>query len=427
MDLLLMLLMVFENLFLYIFFRHGILGQEANAMGLFLSSFLFGLLLIYKFNNVEAAEIDAIPARKNILSCVMVLAAVTILVCMGIQFNSFFATHPLDHNYSDIIPCIQIACRRLLNGEFPYKVITEYGYPQQPNYFPMHWMPFSIAEMLKIDPRWITYGAWSIVATWLCFRSTKIPSKVIRTITPLLVIASFYFLTENNVALFEMTVEVLIAAYYMFLVISLNVRSGILQGIAISFCLLSRFSLVLWLPLYCFILFVTSNGKQLYTAVATSIVMVLVLYVIPFLSKDWGIFFRGFQYYDAGTLGEWTHLDNKGMPIHLFRGTGFAYYFYTHFPNLDIMGRIKLLQKAQLSISLLTTVILGAWFWLKRDTISTRVFLMASFKVYLAVFMFLIQVPYEYLMLVGNFVSIAIFCEQARYQLTDKKLIATEG
>ena len=154
--------------------------------------------------------------------------------------------------------------------------------------------------------------------------------------------------------------------------------------------------------------------------------MVVLLYVIPFLSKDWGILFRGFHYYDDGTMAEWTHLDKRGLPIHLFRGTGCAYYFYTRFPSLDIMGRIKLLQKAQLFISLLTTAILGAWFWYKKDIINTRVFLMSSFKIYLAVFLFLIQVPYEYLMCVGNFVSIAIFCEQARYQLTEKRRIPAE-
>ena len=412
----LLALIILENLFLYIFFRHGILDQGANAIGLFLSSFLFGILLICKFNNTVALENDSIPARKNLLSYVMVLAAVTIMICLGIQFNTFFATHPLDHSYSDIIPCIQIACRRLLNGEFAYKVITEYGYPQWPNYFPMHWMPYSIAELLKIAPRWVTYGAWCIVATCLCFRSTKIPSKVLRAITPLIIVASFYFLQDNNIGIFEITVEVLIAAYYMFLMISLNKRSGILQGVAISFCLLSRFSLVLWLLLFCFILFITNNRKQLYTSIITAVIVVILLYVIPFLSKDSNIFFRGFQYYDTGTLAEWTHLDKKGQPIHLFRGTGIAYYFYSHFPRLDVMGRIKLLQKTQLVISLFTTIALGTWFWYKKDKINTRVFLMSSFKIYLAVFLFLIQVPYEYLMCVGNFISIAIFCEQARYK-----------
>ncbi len=426
-NLLLLSLIILENLFLYIFFRHGLLDQGPNAIGLFLSSLSFGILLIFKFNNAVAIECNAIQPIKNILSYVMVLAALTIMVCMGFQFNSFFAIHHLDYHYSDIIPSIQIACHRLLNGEFPYKVITDFGYPQQPDYFPMHWMPYSIAELLKIDPRWVTYGAWCSVATCLCFRSTKIPSKALRAITPLLVVASFYFLQDNNIGLFEITVEVLIAAYYMFVVITLNKQSGILQGVAISFCLLSRFSLVLWLPLFCFILFTTNNRKQLYTSIVTGAAMVLLLYVIPFLSKDWSIFFRGFQYYDTATLGEWEHLDAKGQPIHLFRGTGIAYFFYTHFTNLDVMGKIKLLQKTQLFVSLLATAILGAWFWRRRNTINTRVFLMASFKIYMAIFLFLIQLPYEYLMCVGNFITIAVFCEQARYSLTSRKVIPSEG
>ncbi len=57
------------------------------------------------------------------------------------------------------------------------------------------------------------------------------------------------------------------------------------------------------------------------------------------------------------------------------------------------------------------TVLMGAWFWFNRKKINYKIFMLSSFKIYLAVFLFLIQVPYEYLMCVGNFVSIAIFCE----------------
>ena len=148
--------------------------------------------------------------------------------------------------------------------------------------------------------------------------------------------------------------------------------------------------------------------------------MVVALYVIPFWSKDWGILMRGFKYYDQGTYAEWVHLNRFGQPLHLFRGTGFAYYFYTRFANLDIMARIKLLQRTQLISSLLITTFMGVWFWYKKEKIDHKIFMLSSFKIYLALFLFLIQVPYGYLMCVGNFVSIAIFCEQARYRLVAK-------
>ena len=416
----LIILMVFENLFLYYFFRNGILSTGVNAIGLFLSSLLFGIVALSRFYNVTAEELTTRPAKGNIIAYIstfLVLAGITIL---GIQYSTFFPAAKLLNSTSDIIPCIQIACRRLIHGEFAYKVITDFGYPQWPNYFPMHWMPFTIAELLHIDYRWITYGAWCIAALVLCIRSLKIPSITLRALTPLLIFSSFYVLQTFNLSILEITVEVLIASYYMMLITSLNQRSGILQGIIIYFCLLSRFSLVLWLPLYAFVLFVTNNKKQLYTAVITSVSMVIILYVIPFLSKDWEILFRGFKYYDTGTYAEWTHIYN-GQPLHLFRGTGYAYFFYTRFPNLDVMSRIKLLQRVELFSSLLLITLMGIWFWFNKHKINTRMFLISSFKIYLAVFLFLIQVPYEYLMCVGNFVSIAVFCEQARYRISYAK------
>ena len=59
---------------------------------------------------------------------------------------------------------------------------------------------------------------------------------------------------------------------------------------------------------------------------------------------------------------------------------------------------------------------MAGWYWYNKEKINYKIFLLGSFKIYLAFFLFLIQVPYEYLMITGNFVSIAIFCDQARYK-----------
>ena len=262
---------------------------------------------------------------------------------------------------------------------------------------------------------------WCTVSIWLCVRTIKIPSKILRIIAPVLIYGSYYIMFSSANIIVEATVELLISAYYMMLIISLNQNNGILQGVFFSCCLLSRYSLVLWIPIFCFVLYVTQNKKQLYSAAITTLIIITGLYIIPFLSKDWGMFYNSYKGYDSAAYGEWTHLNKIGQPLHLFKGTGFAYYFYTRFTNLDIMSRIKLLQRTQLVCSLLITALMGVWFWYKKEKIDHKIFLLSSFKIYLALFLFLIQVPYEYLMCVGNFVSVAIFCEQARYRLIAKK------
>ena len=414
---LLVILIILENLFLYYFFKKGILAQGPNAIGLFLSSVCFGLVLIYKFYNATLQQ--SLPPVKNIVSYTPVLLLLAGLVLFGIQYNTFFKASPVTAAISDIIPTIQVLCRRLLNGQYPYSIVNDFGYTINVTYLPMHWMPFTIAEVLHIDYRWITYGAWCIASVLLCIRSARISSPVLRTSVPLIILASFYVLYRSNYGIVDSTIELLVAGYYMMLIMGLNQQNGILQGLIISVCLLSRYSLVLWLPLYAFILFTTQNRKQLFAAVTTALIVITLIYVIPFLSKDWSLFYKGYKYYDRAALFEWTHTDNTGKPVALFSGTGIAYYFYSAFPDMDIPARIKLIQRTHLICSLSVTIIMGIWFWFKKDKIDHRIFILSSFKIYLAVFLFLIQVPYLYLMCVGNFVTIAIFCEQARYRVSN--------
>jgi len=414
---LLLLFMALENLCLYYFNKQGILTQGKNAILLFLSSILFGIILLYRFYNTTISIQAPAQQRGKKISYALVTLLVLGLILMGIPYNTFLIEHPNPLLSSDIIPVIQIMCKRLFAGKYPYAIISAFGYDEHVAYFPFHWLPFTLAELLHIDYRWIPYLIWSIAALWLCVRSMKIPGTALKVAMPFIILSSNYVLFCNNNSVIEATVELMIAGYYMMLMTAMNKRNGVLQGVFISFCLLSRFSLVLWLPLYAYTLFITHNRKQLYLSVATATAIVLFIFVIPFLSQDWSLL-TAFKGYDSAALFEWTRLNKDGKPLQLWKGTGFAYYFYTRFTGLDVAARIKLLQHTHIISCLLMTLIIGCWFWFKRKNIDYRIFLMGSFKIYLAIFLFLIQVPYEYLMCVGNFVTIAIFCEQARYVRT---------
>ena len=424
---LLVLLILLENACLYYFFKLEWLTQGKNAWLYFLSSLFFGIVLIYKFYN--ASIVDNKPNVKqgkvNIASYIILpLVLIGGLVWLGFLYEDLFLQIKLETGYSDIIPNIQLLCRRLLTGKYPYARIDLNGYSMDVTYLPMHWLPFTIAEWLKIDYRWIVSSVWGIASILLLVRTLRVANLYIRTFIPLLLLASNFVLFYNNNSIIAVTIELMIAAYYMLFITGLNQKSAFVQGLFISFCILSRYSLILWLPLYAFVLYVSGYKKSLLYTVLTVVVIVLVAYVIPFLSKDPSILLKSYKEYDSGTFFEWNRMQTKGInkdkPLMLFSGTGFAYYFYTRFTELEVMMRMKLLQKVHLFCSLGVTVILGIWFWFKREKINVRIFLMGSFKIYLSVFLFLIQIPYEYLMTVGNFVTIAIFCEQARYSIKYK-------
>ena len=419
-------LIILENLFLFYFYKNGLLSQGKNAISLFLSSLLFGIVLVYKFYNANISDEQYGPPKNKAFYATL-LFFLAGLVLLGVGYYFVLAKHPVSAHESDIIPLIQVICRRFMAGEYPYRVINDFGYPLQATYLPLQWMPFTVAELFHMDYRWVAFAVWCIAALWVYARSQKINNRMLSVLMLLLLLgANCILLPDSNNRIIWATVEIMIAGYYMLLISGLNQENAIIQGIFISCCLLSRYSLILWLPLYAFILFFSGKRKLLLGSATTVLVMVLVFYVLPFMSKDWALFYKSYKYYDKAALHEWTYLNYDGFPSQLYEGTGYAYYFYTRFTNLDIMERIKLMQKVHLVTCLAVIAVMAAWYWFNRKKINYKIFLLASFKIYLAFFLFLIQVPYVYLMITGSFVSIAIFCEQARYKVYAAGIQATK-
>lgn len=152
--------------------------------------------------------------------------------------------------------------------------------------------------------------------------------------------------------------------------------------------------------------------------VAIVTTLIVVMYIIPFMTKDWHIFTNALDTYTNAAVGEWEHIDKyTGKPMHLYKGVGFAHLFNENIQNWDTLDKVKRLQKIHFILCLAVTLAMGIWYWFNRNKIDMRIFLMASFKIYLTIFLAFIQVPYIYLMVVANFVSIAIFSEQLRYKM----------
>lgn len=312
------------------------------------------------------------------------------------QYSAFLHDRKIENAGSDIIPIIQVACRRLLAGEFPYKMVSDFGFDQDMTYLPLHWMPMCISRIMGIDDRWIPYSVWALAALVITIRAARIPNPIYKALVPLFLLLSLTVLFYRDPGIVECTVELMIAGYYMLLVCGFNTGNAWFQGIMLGCCLLSRYTVLLWLPLYAVVLLSSGHKKQFFIAAGVASAMVLLIYVLPFLTRDPGLFYNGYKYYDRAALFEWTHLNKEGKPIHVFSGSGFAYWFYTSFAHYDVSVRIKLLQKTHIVTCLLVTAGMAAWYYRQRHKVNYRLFLMGSFKIYLAFFLFLIQVPYAY-------------------------------
>jgi len=416
LNILLIIAVALENIFLFFGYRQFHFSQFGNAAGLFLSSVAVGFILLYKF---YGHNITLQPHRLKITnraSYLLLGSFILALFLLGFKYLPIFRQNPIGPQYSDIIPEIQVACKRFLSGENVYTPITEFGWKLELTYLPAQWLPFIPAQVMKFDYRWVALGIWIIAALTLFLNVLRTNNLSHQGIAAMMIIGGNYVLIHNNPGIVASTVEIMIAGYYMLLIIGLNQKNAIFLGLALAACILSRFSLLLWLPLGAFTMYTTGKRKQLLIACITVLLAVLLIYVIPFLSRDWESFYRGYKYYDNSAMGEWRKHTDEQYPMQLHSGIGFAYTFYEKLSGIPVFERLKLLQKTHLILSFGITVLMGVWYWLNKKLIDYRIFLQASLKIYLAFFLAFIQVPYEYLMIVGNFVSIAIICEQLRFK-----------
>ncbi|PJJ48474.1 hypothetical protein [Hymenobacter chitinivorans] len=310
---------------------------------------------------------------------------------------------------SDILPALQVYVTRFLGPEPVYRPITLLGYTFLPNYPPLQWLPFVPAEVLGLDYRAWAFGALLLALLvayqWQLVRLALPRGEwLLKAVLPVLVL-HFAVLTDKS--MFGLTVESLIVGYYCILAISTLSSNPWLKALGLVLCLLSRFSLVLWVPLYGLLLLRENPRRGWRTAGLALAGGLLVLG--PFLLHDPTIFLRA-QLENLGIAeGEWQHIDPLApvaVPMHLFNGVGMAPWFY------DLPGtlteRITRLQFAQFGLCTAVVVLAGLLFWRVRHRFDPRLAALLSLKAYLATFYAFLIIPYTYLASVSLFTSLFV-------------------
>ncbi len=335
---------------------------------------------------------------RDALVCTLTFALGAIVSTNLIKGN--LRTTPIRADISDVIPQIQHLAGRWLRGEFPYQSIDfGYGYEFFPVYLPAHWFPFAAVQAAGMDER--------LGATLLLWGLLLIPLVgLIRATVPLLhkiawIVLAFILLIICIVAegfTFAISVEQLIMGYYILLMVAICRRQNPwLIGMAVLLCLLSRFSLLFWLPLLAFVLWSAGRSRDLLIAAGVAAAGVLLLYVVPFMLPQPELLWKAQQTYASATLAEWER--DAGRPVHLWAGRGLAIYFF----NMSTMGmaaRLVCLQITGVAVSLLAAAGLGWYYHRHRTHVNTGFFLAGSLKIMLTIFYAFVQIPYFYLYLV---------------------------
>ncbi len=346
------------------------------------------------------------------------LILIPLLAYWYFELSGVFQRLPIDFDTdpfktrSDVIPNVMSYVKKTVNGEFPYQPIRgkEWTYELMPTYLTMTWLPYIPAELLHADYRWVPVIALTICI--LVYYRQSIPLKSNPLFFWLAFIAPILFLylqTRFNIDDFKLTVEGLVTAYYLLLAFALGKKKYTWIVLMVLLCLLSRFSLLFWLPLLVLVVWQEYSIRYVYKGILAIAAGMVLLYGI-FMIKDPNIFINAVRYYSSATVGEWTIADwlkEQGgqHPFSLSRGTGWAIWFYDYLDG-TLEEKIAILKKVQLIIVSATTLVLCWHYWRHRMHTNGWLYALGGLKISLVVFYAFIQIPYAYLYILPVFLNL---------------------
>ena len=159
----LVILIILQFLFLFYFFNNNITNQTVNAIGYFIVSVLYGVVLLYKFYGRDAQpDVRKASVKKKLIFYISLALTFIWLnnVTIDIMKDFDFPKH------SDIIPAVQLMCKQYLKGGYVYSrgVLAPIYWYCPAGYLPAKWVPYLPAEYFHFDYRTVTFIIWIAAA-----------------------------------------------------------------------------------------------------------------------------------------------------------------------------------------------------------------------------------------------------------------------
>ena len=326
---------------------------------------------------------------------VLKLLVVVLLLPISYQFaRRIMDQTPLQIEYADMLPVMKVMSRRFLTGEWRhvYDPIPEIWSGFQPIYLPAMWLPFTSALLFDFDLRWVTVcGIWLTVIVCVLPPWKKDWRPFVLVAALLILLAWFHLEKQNNVI--RLTEEGLIFFYYAILAVAIIISNPWFLGISVVLCLLSRYSLVGWIPFAMLYLVMTKQFDFLLKTFVSSLVVILTMLILPFGIKPL-LFHLHFQNaYVAQVPRVW-----RENPEYFYHSLGMARFFGAN--------HISLLHSVLVAGTLLVPLIF--LFVIRKKFLMQPNILLAGFQLSITFFYNFIDVSYLYLFYTPVFVSLVI-------------------
>lgn len=367
--------------------------------------------IFYSFKKV-ALSITIQSTVPTYFFWIFVMLAILIFA----KLSFVFFHYPPDPTQSDVVPTLQFMTRRLVNGEYPYQIVEFPGWSFQPGYLTMQFLPFVFAEILNIDYRVLAFVAFIIVLGIILKNTNHSYQDYLElgwnSFKIGLPFVCIFLIIKFHNSIFAHSVELLDVAYYMLLAYSLFSKSIYLRSFAIAFCLLSRYGILLWLPAYAIIYYWEEGMKKTLKLSGIVVALTVVLYVLPFMTREPLLFFNSLKNYNQmaellwSTVPDW--FQHIGKPYALAQGLGFAIYFLDYWDG-SMLEKISALKIVHITLSLSITILTVVIYYFKKSSIKdANLFLLGSMSLYLTIFYNFVFAPYSYLFIVPFFVLFVI-------------------
>jgi hypothetical protein len=251
-------------------------------------------------------------------------------ISISIFYKKIQATLDSTKDYgsqSDVIPQLETLYNRFAQGIFPYAPLEQYPWHPYPVYMPLNWLPVGLAGPLHCDVRWIgilflAVGAilWGI---WIWRTQVNVLLKLLLIALPAYIL--WAVLQWDNAGI-GVTLESLIIAFYFLLAYGLLTRNLSITVAGIICCILSRYTMIFWLPLFLFMLWQNTSKKSNYFAWISIVAAVLLLYIVPFYLKDPSILAKGLAYHNHCYVDAWNGLGNPEEATVFNEGLNFSWF-----------------------------------------------------------------------------------------------------
>jgi hypothetical protein len=382
--------------------------KYGNPLALFLVSLSIAVLFFLQRLRQTPAAPPSLHALQPGIAALWIVGGMLSIFLGYEELRKLFVQYADPGQYSDVLPQLEAQYQRFMRGEMPYAPV-DLGYnAPYPVYMPLHWLPIGISDALGIDTRWSGYILLVLAAGaygyWIGRQNASVGARITALFLPSMGLWGFILWGKLEV---PVSFEIVVAAYYLVLVAGLLGRSLRWITIGIILCVLSRYTLVFWLPLLAFVLwqeYPRQANFRVWAAVALSVVL---LYIVPFWLQDPGIFAAGIKYHNDGAVAQWIGQGDPPVSWSMEKGVYFGINMKALFPG-DAVQQVFLARVLQATLML---VLLGFGLWAYRrwkDRVDGFSLCVVLLYAVLGCFYFFSPMTFQYYLLVLFMLSAAV-------------------